>query len=392
MFVCIAGKNNIAIDVTEYLLSLKRQIDIGVVYNSTETGKDGWQRSFRKYAEKKKLKSYKLEEIYDMDDVVFISLEYDRIIKPSKFKNARLYNIHFSLLPYYKGMYTSALPILNNESKVGVTFHKIDSGIDTGDIIAQKSFSLKDMTCRELYFSYIKYGTELVIKYLEQVLDSKEQAYQQRGEISTYYSKSSIDYNNIIVDLNQTALGIYNQIRAFNFREYQLPKIYGTPIIGAKITTIRSIDKPGTIIFENKSEMFLATVDYNIIVYKDRLDELLYACEIGDSNMVKDICNVKEHINAQNNLGWSSLMVSTYNNYIDIVEFLISQGADIKMVNNNGTNMLMYAKDAYIKSNDNTLFKLYKRMGLSEYDKDYNGHDLLYYIRYNNIEFSELVS
>lgn len=72
------------------------------------------------------------------DDLIFISLEFDKIVNPDLFKDARLYNIHFSLLPSYKGMYTSAIPILNGEEMVGVTFHEIDKGIDTGNIIAQK--------------------------------------------------------------------------------------------------------------------------------------------------------------------------------------------------------------------------------------------------------------
>ena len=59
---------------------------------------------------------------------------------PKNFLNARLYNIHFSYLPAYKGMFTSALPIKNGEVDSGVTLHKIESGIDTGDIIDQIKF------------------------------------------------------------------------------------------------------------------------------------------------------------------------------------------------------------------------------------------------------------
>ena len=58
------------------------------------------------------------------------------IIKTKNFKSNKLFNLHFSLLPSYKGMHTSAFPILNGEKYSGVTIHKIDNGIDTGDIIA----------------------------------------------------------------------------------------------------------------------------------------------------------------------------------------------------------------------------------------------------------------
>ena len=52
------------------------------------------------------------------------------------------YLIFISLLPKYRGVFTSTNVILNNEKTTGVTFHKIDKGIDTGDIIGQKSFKL----------------------------------------------------------------------------------------------------------------------------------------------------------------------------------------------------------------------------------------------------------
>ena len=48
-------------------------------------------------------------------------------------------------------MYTSYWPIKNGEKKSGVTLHKIDSGIDTGDIISQLSFDIDEDTLFSLY-------------------------------------------------------------------------------------------------------------------------------------------------------------------------------------------------------------------------------------------------
>lgn len=391
MFICIAGKNSIAIDVTEYLLSLEKKFDIGVVFNKTETGKNNWQRSFKLYAKEKGLVEYALEEMYCIPNLVFISLEFDQIINPNNFIDARLYNIHFSLLPAYKGMYTSAIPILNNERTVGVSFHRIDEGIDTGDIIDQTEFALADMTCRELYHMYLKCGTELVIKNIDSVLNGSEKAIPQKIEGSTYYSKNYIDYKNIVIDIRQTAFGIHNQLRAFNFREYQLPSVFGYEIISDEITNKRSSEKPGALIEENDSFIKISTIDYDMILYKDRLDELIWSCEMGVIERVKEICKVQTHINEQNNKGWSPLMVATYNNQKDIVYYLVSIGADIKAVNYNGTNMLMYAKDAYKKYGDNTLYLFYKKLGLSERTKDFYGHDLFFYMEKEGITVEELI-
>ncbi len=52
--------------------------------------------------------------------------------------------------------------IINGESKHGVTWHFIDTGIDTGNIIAQKIFPLdKDVTAGRLMSKCIMEGLTL---------------------------------------------------------------------------------------------------------------------------------------------------------------------------------------------------------------------------------------
>ena len=156
MNLIIAGKNNIAVDVLKFALD-NLNMPIFVVLNKTENFQNNFQKSLGFYAKRWNVTIKKLEDIYDLNDSIFLSLEFDRIIKPDLFKSKNLFNIHFSLLPAYKGMYTSALPILNGEDKSGVTLHRIDSGIDTGEIIAQTEIKInyKD-TARDLYIKYIE--------------------------------------------------------------------------------------------------------------------------------------------------------------------------------------------------------------------------------------------
>lgn len=383
MFVCVAGKNNIAVDVLEYLIfNCRDRYQLGIVCNKNEKGVNSWQKSLRKFAEEHAVKEYRLEELYEKEQLVFISLEFDQIVKPELFSDAQLYNIHFSLLPQYKGMYTSAIPILNGERYVGVTFHKIDQGIDTGDIIAQKKFELNDeYTCRDLYLQYIVNGTRLVLENIENVLDGNVRAIPQPKEDSTYYSKKYIDYSNLKIDLRQTAAGIKRQIRAFSFREYQMPVINGKQIIAAQITNIHSRKPAGTVLMINECSMMMSTIDYNIILYFDRFEELLDACRDGNLQMVKDICAVKEHIYAANEKGWTPLIVATYNNQIEIVKYLISMGADIQVKNINGTNLLMYAKDAYINSGNIELFRMFFELGLDIKACDYDGKNVDDYMK-----------
>ena len=103
--VIIAGKNDIAVEVLTYIRKrFKKEINAYVVCNQTETVADSWQHSLRLAAEQAGVPECRLEDVYTMENSLFLSLEYDRLIKPDKFVSKELYNIHFSLLPQYRGM------------------------------------------------------------------------------------------------------------------------------------------------------------------------------------------------------------------------------------------------------------------------------------------------
>ena len=178
--VCIAGKNNIAVYGAEYLLKQYPDIKLMCLVNGNDAGYDTWQSSLKKFCTDNDVPIISLEECYEINDLIFISLEYDRIIRPHRFKTHQLYNIHFSKLPSYKGMYTSALPLLFGDKESGVTLHKIDSGIDTGEIIDQMTFSLEQvMSSRILYDLYIKHAQALFEKNISSVLSNNVTSYSQ---------------------------------------------------------------------------------------------------------------------------------------------------------------------------------------------------------------------
>lgn len=164
----------------------------------------------KKYALDNNIKIKTLEDCYDIKDLIFLSLEFDRIIKTEFFKTKKMYNIHFSLLPAYKGMYTSALPIINGEKYSGVTLHKIDNGIDTGDIIDQIKFEIDlNDTARDLYLKYIENSFILFkknIKNIKNIFEGNFISISQQAIGSSYYSKKAIDYSNLKFDYKKLLL------------------------------------------------------------------------------------------------------------------------------------------------------------------------------------------
>jgi methionyl-tRNA formyltransferase len=183
--ICVAGKNQIAIDAIIHLLDKYKDANLFFLENKGDFGVDGWQPSYKKFCLENKIRSTSLVELYEMDQLVFISLEYDQILRTAKFKSKNLFNIHFSLLPKYKGMYTSAMPLLNGEKNTGVTLHLIDDGIDTGDIIDQIDFPIeKNHTARDVYFNYLLYGSKLFVKNIDSLLTGGFKSWPQSSHNS----------------------------------------------------------------------------------------------------------------------------------------------------------------------------------------------------------------
>jgi len=62
------------------------------------------------------------------------------------------------------------------------------------------------------------------------------------------------------------------------------------------------------------------------------------------------------------------------------------QGADIFEINNNGTTILLYSKEAWLKTGDSSLFNLCINLGLDIFQIDYKGKSLVDYCREEGIE------
>ena len=87
-----------------------------------------------------------LEKISSCNLDLIVSMSFDQIFKKEiinlpKFKSI---NCHAGKLPFYRGRNVLNWVLINDESEFGITVHFIDEGIDTGDIIMQKSFSITD--------------------------------------------------------------------------------------------------------------------------------------------------------------------------------------------------------------------------------------------------------
>lgn len=83
--------------------------------------------------------SYHRKSIEELPQTILFS-GYTEILSTSFIKEHNCINIHYSLLPKYRGLHSTVWAILNDEEELGYTIHLIDEEIDHGDIIHQSSF------------------------------------------------------------------------------------------------------------------------------------------------------------------------------------------------------------------------------------------------------------
>jgi methionyl-tRNA formyltransferase len=395
MNVCIAGKNNIAVEILDHLIVDYPEHDYLACLNQNDSGKDGFQRSLKKYCALKQVQTLTLEEVCKLGNLVFLSLEFDKIVRVEKFKEARLYNIHFSMLPAYKGMSTCALPILHNQKSVGVTLHLIDNGIDTGDIIAQREFLIGDNTdAQQLYGKFLIEGIELVKENLAGLLADTVSSAPQPSKNASYYSKHALDFSNLQIDLNKTAQEIHNQIRAYCFSAFQLPKVFDYAIYRSELTDLKRVGKSGTIAFENGFYLLINGIDYQVQLFKDRAGELMDYCKHGDFERLLYFAENGYDIRQRSKEGWDALILAGLNGHLALVTYLIEKLQwDVNTRNNNGTTFAMYVMTYASKQNTYELFKYVLNLPGINWDiSDYSGKNIFdYAVIYSNQKVIDLL-
>jgi len=231
--ICIAGKNQCAIDALNFVNKNYKNYKIVSLPNHSDNGIDGWQKSFKKFSKSKKIKIINLKKLYDIKDLYFFSLEYEKIINVNKFMSKNLFNFHFSLLPAYRGCHTNFYQIFFGEKKSGVTLHKMNNGIDTGNIIDNIVYKIGiNDTAYLNYQKLLKNSFKLFKNNIKNILNNNYADKKQNKKLGSYFSRKSVNYNKIIniKELSHN-LKTHNLIRSLIFPPFQLPIYNGRRII-----------------------------------------------------------------------------------------------------------------------------------------------------------------
>lgn len=186
----ILTETSLGIKCAEMLLAENYHI-YGIISPNKEVIK--WAKSQGIYSDnldktaiKKLLSSFAYEYLFSI--VNSIVLDKDILATPSKLT----INYHDSLLPKYAGLYATYWALVNNEQEHGISWHVVNEGIDTGDILVQSRLSIAEddtssslnMKCYELAIASF---SELLIAITNNTLALKQQDLSKRTYFGANY-------------------------------------------------------------------------------------------------------------------------------------------------------------------------------------------------------------
>jgi len=148
---------------------------------------------------------------------LFVSMSFDQIFKQKiiSLPRYKIINCHAGKLPFYRGRNVLNWVLINDEKEFGITVHYVDSGIDTGDIILQRTYSITD---KDNYASLLEKAYEKCADILYDAITLFKNGMPKGIEQSTihpigFYCSQRKEGDEKL-NWNQTSREIFNFVRA----------------------------------------------------------------------------------------------------------------------------------------------------------------------------------
>ncbi|CAN5289088.1 methionyl-tRNA formyltransferase [soil metagenome] len=143
----------------------------------------------------------RVDDVLDVDPPAELGVvvAFGRIIKPHMLERLAMVNLHFSLLPRWRGAAPVERALLAGDEVTGVAVMGVEEGLDTGPVYAEAEVDIgPDETADELRARLVAHGTRLLLGVLERGLGAAP-ARPQEGE-ATYAQKLSVAELELIWD------------------------------------------------------------------------------------------------------------------------------------------------------------------------------------------------
>jgi methionyl-tRNA formyltransferase len=111
--------------------------------------------------------THRVEDVLDARVELGVVVAFGRLIKPPVLARVPMINMHFSLLPRWRGAAPVERAILAGDTVTGVTIMRLDEGLDTGPVYARTELSIgPHETAAELRARLTEAGIALLVDLL----------------------------------------------------------------------------------------------------------------------------------------------------------------------------------------------------------------------------------
>ncbi len=152
----------------------------------------------------------RVDDVLDLDPPAELGVvvAFGRIIKPHVLAALPMVNLHFSLLPRWRGAAPVERAVLAGDEVTGVCVMDVEEGLDTGGVHRRVEVAIgPDETADELRARLVEVGTALLVDALAEGLGEPE---PQVGE-PTYAAK--VDPAELEIDWSRPAVDIHRLVR-----------------------------------------------------------------------------------------------------------------------------------------------------------------------------------
>lgn len=143
-------------------------------------------------------------------------------------ENVRIVNYHNSLLPLHRGVHAEAWAIYEGDHETGITWHYVDSGIDTGDIVDQRRLPITESdTSLSLLKKQMRLAMLGLADKLDTILSDNTRVFSQQPTGKRPHLMRARP-NDGILDTEWPTAKIWSFLRAYDYGRHEnlgLPKI-----------------------------------------------------------------------------------------------------------------------------------------------------------------------
>ena len=171
------------------------------------------------------------------------------------------FNIHTSLLPKYRGAAPIQRSIINCDEETGITFMKMDAGLDTGPILKEIKIPIKEgINTEDLEEIMSDISSRNIVQVIDSIEGNNFSLKEQDESESSYANKITKDEARI--NWAKSAEEIVGKINGLcpnpcAFSEYKNERII---FYRARVNTLPALT-PGKIIRADKNELLISGLD-----------------------------------------------------------------------------------------------------------------------------------